>query len=798
MREIKIFLASSEELKNDRNSLQAFISTLDNIYEERGIRIRCRRWEDFPRYYTNCRTQDLYTEKVRSSDVVICMFHKKAGKYTIEEFENAIDEYKKNGEHPRTYICMRNLNDGDVEEQTLTSFKHELDNSIGHFWCNYTSDDELRHILGIQLDLIINEKKLLLSNNIEVKDGDILLHGYKISELNNLPFAYNNKEYQTLKNNIKQLDNDIKDLISANSDSGVINEKISERYEIHEKIKSREEGLLKMSIEICKMISRGARINSRLNDAIKRFNKGDCEGVLDILDADQIKSDVCNLLKEKEEFDKTTDSLRQIGNEMFNSRLISHINEYKLRINALITNVSGCNDVKIEEVCELFEEVINVTKKDLSEEIQLIRLFTILEFIEFLALLDKNYDNAENYCLEAKALARELANSNCDLYDSLYGETLMNCAAYYYRMNRLDDAKFLLEESLDYFDESVECKVKVAAVYTMLGEIYSNFLPVDIQNVNKSYNYYKKAIEIYYNVDSNVYNIQIANIYNSIGGLYYNLRDMNESHIEISEEYFKKAKIMFQEVLDDDVDNKYNYAVILNNLGSIYCFCKEEYNKAKDYYSEALDIYKNIKGFNPIYQEDLARLYRNLGGLYFKMGDLDESKRFYNNSLYEYIGLYDNNPILYEIELQRIYNELRLFLGHWYNDGQYDKVCKLSVLLHGIASHIYEVNKSETNIELYTDSLVNISYYLLLGQEYEKSEYYSRKALEVDPEEIYAFTNLAHALLLQGGKSDEAIEIYLKYKDTLKDDFINDLNELERLNIIPKELKEFVMMLINS
>lgn len=107
-------------------------------------------------------------------------------------------------------------------------------------------------------------------------------------------------------------------------------------------------------------------MNSRLNDAIKRFNEGDCDcgSVLDILDTDEIKSDINNLFKEKEEYNKTVDSMQQTGNEMFNSRLVSHINEYKLRINALIMNVNACNDVKIDEVCDLYEEVINIQSKN--------------------------------------------------------------------------------------------------------------------------------------------------------------------------------------------------------------------------------------------------------------------------------------------------------------------------------------------------------------------------------------------------------------------------------------------------
>ena len=56
MKTITVFLASSNELNNDRNSFQALIAKLDDIYEPRGIRIKCRRWEDFPAYCTGERT----------------------------------------------------------------------------------------------------------------------------------------------------------------------------------------------------------------------------------------------------------------------------------------------------------------------------------------------------------------------------------------------------------------------------------------------------------------------------------------------------------------------------------------------------------------------------------------------------------------------------------------------------------------------------------------------------------------------------------------------------------------------
>ena len=104
MKNITVFLASSDELKNDRNSFHSLVASLDEIFEPRGYRIRCRRWEDFSAFCTGTRTQDDYNRIVRASDICICMFHRKAGEYTIEEFNQALDECEES-ESPQD-ICL--------------------------------------------------------------------------------------------------------------------------------------------------------------------------------------------------------------------------------------------------------------------------------------------------------------------------------------------------------------------------------------------------------------------------------------------------------------------------------------------------------------------------------------------------------------------------------------------------------------------------------------------------------------------------------------------------------------------
>ena len=58
MKEIKVFLASSEEMEYDRLAFSDLIRKLDNIYEKRGVRIKLYQWEDFDASYNDKRKQE--------------------------------------------------------------------------------------------------------------------------------------------------------------------------------------------------------------------------------------------------------------------------------------------------------------------------------------------------------------------------------------------------------------------------------------------------------------------------------------------------------------------------------------------------------------------------------------------------------------------------------------------------------------------------------------------------------------------------------------------------------------------
>lgn len=115
-RVIKIFLASSEELEADRYRFGNLIRKLDNIYEKRGIRIELFEWEDYDAAYNGMRKQDEYNERVRASDMFLALFHKKAGKFTIEEFNIARKAFDEQAS-PKIYTYIKDLEAGESESR---------------------------------------------------------------------------------------------------------------------------------------------------------------------------------------------------------------------------------------------------------------------------------------------------------------------------------------------------------------------------------------------------------------------------------------------------------------------------------------------------------------------------------------------------------------------------------------------------------------------------------------------------------------------------------------------------------
>ena len=194
MKTIKIFLASSEELTDDRNAFGNLVRRLDKIYEKRGIRIELFEWEDYDAAYNDRRKQDEYNDQIKSSDMFLALFHTKAGKFTIEEFDIATDEFKKHAS-PKVYTYCKDLVAGEQESPELTEFKRRLFEEMGHYWSRYNNRDSLQLHFVMQLQLVETSGMV---DKLKLEEGTVMLEGMPIAKIDNLQFAAGNEAYQKM------------------------------------------------------------------------------------------------------------------------------------------------------------------------------------------------------------------------------------------------------------------------------------------------------------------------------------------------------------------------------------------------------------------------------------------------------------------------------------------------------------------------------------------------------------------------------------------------------------------------
>jgi formylglycine-generating enzyme required for sulfatase activity len=149
---LKIFLASSAELENDRREFEIFISRKNKTLHNRGLSIELVMWEDFIDAMSRTRLQDEYNKAVEECDIFVMLFATKVGQFTREEFETAFGKFQKS-KTPWIYTYFKKVK-ADFDEiprediESVWDFKDRLKN-LGHFWTKYDNIDGLtNHFYG--------------------------------------------------------------------------------------------------------------------------------------------------------------------------------------------------------------------------------------------------------------------------------------------------------------------------------------------------------------------------------------------------------------------------------------------------------------------------------------------------------------------------------------------------------------------------------------------------------------------------------------------------------------------------
>ena len=341
MRKIKIFVASSDELKSEREMLAKLANSLNNRLESQDVTLIAVEWEDLDSKVSteHERKQDDYNDKLRECEWCMAIFWRKLGAYSKEEFDLACEEMKKGNNLKNLYLYFRNCAESETITAELQKFKDDIDSKHHHFYNTYNNLDELKasfllEFLGYLSDKVID--KQAAEQVVELRNGNVLIDNVVYVNLQNLPFVGNNEEYNHLQESIR----DKMELLS-------IKKPEDKRYaELQDEIRAAKEKLQKMEANLwgtALFIAKSAnkRSSERLDRAKQLFMEGDNKGAQAILNEEEIDRDVEH---NKHFFEQGKEGLE------------TNREEYELRIRTLENEMAK----------GWLEEIVNLGKKILD------------------------------------------------------------------------------------------------------------------------------------------------------------------------------------------------------------------------------------------------------------------------------------------------------------------------------------------------------------------------------------------------------------------------------------------------
>ena len=625
MKTIKIFLASSEELDYDRMVFGNLIRRLDDVYEKRGLRIKLFEWEDYDAAFNDRRKQDEYNDYVKNSDIFLALFHKKAGKFTIEEFNVASAEFKEKAS-PKVYTFLRDLKPGEEESPELAEFKKRLLDEMGHYWSRYDNRDSLQLQFVMQLQLVESS----LADSVKVENGDVNIDGLKVASMDHLQFAAANEDYIKMSEELSALPAKIEKArlrLEKFPDDEDLADDLQLKLNKYNKLKEEFAEYQKLLFNTAKRVAQlhGERVTERMRRAMDAFNEGKVREANIILD--EAEADARRNLKDYKQSKEITELKRQ--------SVISSIDELLLKTSTVMADVS----IPIEERVGLTDMLFaQIDEMALAVEYDVIKFAQKL-YDHSVSLFDGvQYNKARYYCEQALQRVIDLLGENNELVANCYdviGHSIM-------RDPEMEEVKALALENSnkalairktllgDYHPLTADSYYSVGLCYEMGGD-YSNA----IQN-------YQLSLNIRSMVLGNN-NPDTAQCYHEMGYGYYQLKEYSKAQ----DCYQKAAEIRERVLGETHLYTSFTYT----GLGDVYARLSD-FPNALMYYEKALRIQGNTS--DDIF---LAMSHETIADLYVKMGVFDDALKHYKEALMSARRFWEDDEEESIVELQGKINE---------------------------------------------------------------------------------------------------------------------------------------------
>ena len=338
MKTIKIFLASSEELADERKELADLVGHLNHVLNRRDTNVQLVKWEYLDSSMGPDKKQEEYNRELRGCELCIVLFWTRFGTYTKAELDVAHDELCSGGNPKKLYVYFK---DGDDISPDLKEFKDSFTECYGHYYSHFRNIDMLRADFLLQF-MDYMGFSAAESGVVELRDGHVLVEGKEYVKLENVPFAGNNEEYKALKKNIEDIQSM---LYFVPKDNPMYTQQKERLAEMQKKLSMMESNLWEQALQVTRLST--AKCSDRLERAMQLFNAGDNKGAIAVLDEVEIEGDASRNL-----------NLIRLGEEG-RAGLETNIRELKMRISSIQSAMSAG---WIDEVVSLRAKVLSWTR----------------------------------------------------------------------------------------------------------------------------------------------------------------------------------------------------------------------------------------------------------------------------------------------------------------------------------------------------------------------------------------------------------------------------------------------------
>ena len=614
MRTIKILIAATEELHNEKIQFQTLIEQLNIALVSRGIKLERIKWDP-----ENDGTIEDFKDKICQCEMCLSLYWRELASNSESELRVAYQSLKE-GSNPRNlYIFFKESS--DEVSNALQDFKANFVNEYGHFFCKFENVDTMNLQFILQFEAYQSQLNGDSDKLITIGDGKVKVGNKDVVNLDNVPFAALNKEYQNLHSEIIELDRQLAatraQYIADPENNNLFMLCVTlanKKKEVAEKYDNYQIHLFNIALNFAKQSANN--LSERMRRAREEFEKGNTIEADHILDMETMKQDA-----EKE--------LKYYEQHRHNLELT--IEEFLMKPDIVMANMELPLTERVKTACEAYEQALLIANTIVSGTIKLAKIYH--DYGQFLQLCSNNITKALSLQQKALIIYRKLAESNPKDYLSEIAGILNNIA--------------LLQVDLQIYDEAEKNHTESLSIRKLLAEHNPDVL------------------------------LKVVGSLNNLA----NLRRLLNRHEEAKEHFLEAISILNK--FEHDKNDEYwaHIATTLHNLSALQTDLRE-YDEAENNLNKAIDITHRLVEEDPNNGEttsNLADMLCNLAGIYRSLHHYEDAEGIYKEVLPIREMLAKESPDMYLPSLSSTLYNYSLLLDDMDNYPESELKCSAAI-----------------------------------------------------------------------------------------------------------------------